>query len=203
MGPKTVSAVIRKWKKNAEKNRKCALEKLKHQEIWKNKQYLLGKESARDQRRQNILGRGARGLQELLRVSSTVWAHRPRCPTAQGCPVVSAGVVGQQGPIAGSGALNTTVPVQVLSKEVSIIVITPKVMGENTALPINRKLDLRFTLILSMVPPIRTRPSFPHSQSLSSGSFLKPLILINQRANRMKTKSQKTNQTDHMNHSLV
>ena len=34
---------------------------------------------------------------------------------------------------------------------------------------------------------IRTRPRFPHSQSLPSGSFHKPLILIHQRANRIKT----------------
>ena len=32
-----------------------------------------------------------------------------------------------------------------------------------------------------MALPIRTRPSFPHSQSLPSGSFHKPLILIHQR----------------------
>ena len=35
--------------------------------------------------------------------------------------------------------------------------------------------------------PIRTRPSFPHSQSLPSGSFHKPLILLHQWADRMKT----------------
>ena len=34
---------------------------------------------------------------------------------------------------------------------------------------------------------VRTRPSFPHSLSLPSGSFHKPLILIHQRADRMKT----------------
>ena len=33
-----------------------------------------------------------------------------------------------------------------------------------------------------MGPPIKTRPSFPLSQSLPSGSFHKPLILIHQRA---------------------
>ena len=33
-----------------------------------------------------------------------------------------------------------------------------------------------------MAPPITTRPSFPHSQSLWTGSFHKPLILIYQRA---------------------
>ena len=39
----------------------------------------------------------------------------------------------------------------------------------------------------SMAPPIRTRPSLTLSQSLPSGSFHKPLILISQRADRMKT----------------
>ena len=38
-----------------------------------------------------------------------------------------------------------------------------------------------------MAPPIRTRTSFPLSQSLPSGSFHKPLILLHQRADRMKT----------------
>jgi len=41
--------------------------------------------------------------------------------------------------------------------------------------------------ILSMAPPIRTRPSFPFSQSLPSGSFHKPFILLHQRAERLKT----------------
>ena len=35
--------------------------------------------------------------------------------------------------------------------------------------------------------PIRTRPNFPLSQSLPSGSFHKPLILFHQRADRLKT----------------
>ena len=50
----------------------------------------------------------------------------------------------------------------------------------------------------SLAWPIRTRPSFPLSQSLPSGSFHKPCILTHQRA-----QSQKTNQTGHMGHSLV
>ena len=41
--------------------------------------------------------------------------------------------------------------------------------------------------LLSRAPPIRTRLSFPLSQSLPSGSFHKLLIIIHQRANRMKT----------------
>ena len=38
-----------------------------------------------------------------------------------------------------------------------------------------------------MALPTRTRPSSPHSQSLPSGSFQKPLLLIRQRADRRKT----------------
>ena len=36
-------------------------------------------------------------------------------------------------------------------------------------------------------PPFRTRPRFSHSQSFPSVNFYKPLILIHQRADRMKT----------------
>ena len=50
----------------------------------------------------------------------------------------------------------------------------------------------------SMAPPISTRPSFPLSQSLPSGSFHKPLILLHQRTDEWKPQSQKTNQSDHM-----
>ena len=41
--------------------------------------------------------------------------------------------------------------------------------------------------LLRMALPTRASPSFPHSQSLPSGSLHKPLILIHQRADRMKT----------------
>ena len=57
--------------------------------------------------------------------------------------------------------------------------------------------------LLSMAPPIRTRPSFPLSQSLPSGRFHKPLILLHQRADRLKPQSQKTSRSNHMDHSLV
>ena len=40
--------------------------------------------------------------------------------------------------------------------------------------------------LLSMAPPIRTRPSFPLSQSLLSGSIHKPLSLFHQRVDRLK-----------------
>ena len=41
--------------------------------------------------------------------------------------------------------------------------------------------------LLRMAPPIRTRPSFPLSESPPSESFHKPLILLYQRADRPKT----------------
>ena len=41
--------------------------------------------------------------------------------------------------------------------------------------------------LMSMALPIRARPRFPHSQSLPSGSFHKPLILIHQRVDNMET----------------
>ena len=102
------------------------------------------------------------------------------------CPGVWGGGVGRQRPAAQS-ALNTTVPAQVLLKEVAITLITPTIVGlrpnnrEGTQpRPSNEKWIKN---LLSMAPPIRTRPSFPPSQSLPSGHFHKPLILIHQSEN--------------------
>ena len=50
-----------------------------------------------------------------------------------------------------------------------------------------------------MAPPIITRPTFPLSQSLPSGIFHKPLILLHQ---SWKPQSQEINQSDDMDHSL-
>ena len=47
--------------------------------------------------------------------------------------------------------------------------------------------------LLSMALPIRTRPSIPLSQSIPSGSFHKPLMLLHQRADRLKTTRKLTN----------
>jgi len=64
------------------------------------------------------------------------------------CPGIFGGGMGWQRHSVESGDLNTTVLAQVLSKEVSITFITPSIFwfqvkqkGENTVLPINRKLD--------------------------------------------------------------
>ena len=59
-----------------------------------------------------------------------------------------------------------------------------------TCLWMSRSLQLgalSATDLLSIAPPIRTRPSFPHNQPVPSGSFHKPLIFMFQRAVEMKT----------------
>ena len=78
-----------------------------------------------------------------------------------------------------------------LLKEVAIIFITSiivwpqvKQQGGNTALPINRKLDLKFT---KHGATHQNKTQFPLILSLPSGSFHKPLTLLHQRANRLKT----------------
>ena len=100
--------------------------------------------------------------------------------------------MGQQWPAAGLGALSVAMHAWDLLKEVAIILITSTIVWpqvnnkEGTQLqpsPENWIKDL-----LSMAPPIRTRPSFSLSQSLPSGSFHKPLILLHQGADRLKTK---------------
>ena len=56
--------------------------------------------------------------------------------------------------------------------------------------------------LLNLSPPIRTRPSFPQSQSLQEASIsLFSLSFSGQTEG--KPQSQKTNQTDHKDHSLV
>ena len=49
--------------------------------------------------------------------------------------------------------------------------------------------EIGFKIYWAMASPIRTRPRFPHSQSLPSGSFHKPLT-------EWKSQSQKIKQTD-------
>ena len=76
-------------------------------------------------------------------------------------------------------------------KEVAIIFITstivwPQVNNKERMQP-HPSTENWIKDLLSMAQSIRTRPSFPLSQSLPSGSFHKPLILIYQRADRMKT----------------
>ena len=85
----------------------------------------------------------------------------------------------------GSGALNTTVPAQDLLKEVTItFIITTIVWQQKTTIDYQQKIGLK---LLSMAPPIRTRPSLPHTQSLPSGRFYKLLSLSIRGQTEMKT----------------
>ena len=95
--------------------------------------------------------------------------------------------MGQQWPAAG---LSVAVHAQDLLKGIATFLITSTIVWSQ----VNRegtqpRLSTENWIkdLLSMVQPFITRPSFPHSQSLPSGSFHKPLFLIPQRADRLKT----------------
>ena len=93
-------------------------------------------------------------------------------------------------PAAGLGAV-VVVHAWDLLKEVAIIFITSTIVWSQ----VNNREGTQFHPspeswikdLLNMAPPIRTRHSFPLSQSLPSGSFHKSLSLIHQQADRMKT----------------
>ena len=100
--------------------------------------------------------------------------------------------MGQQWPAEGSGALSAAVCAWGLLKEVVIIFITSilvwsQVKQQGSGTQPHPSTESWIKDLLSMAPPIRTRSSFPLNQPISSGNFHKPLILIPQRADRMKT----------------
>ena len=85
------------------------------------------------------------------------------------------------------GALSAAVPAWGPLKEVPIIFIASTIVwpqvkqqGGNTAPPITKNW-------IKDLPPNRTKPSFPLSQSFPSGSFHKLLVLLHQRTHRLKT----------------
>ena len=106
--------------------------------------------------------------------------------------------MGQRWPAAGSGALTAAVPAWDLLKEEVIIFITSTIVWPQVQQKVGTRASPLSNIaamfnpenwikgILSMIWTIKTRPSFPLSQSLPSGSFHKPLIFILQRADRMK-----------------
>ena len=119
------------------------------------------------------------------------WPHRRLTQT---CPWVSRSLcrgVGCWWPAAGLGALSAAMLAWDCLKEVAIIFITSTIVwpqGNNReGTQSHLSTENWIKVLLSMVLPIRTRPSFPLSQSLLSGSFHKPLILLQKRADRMKT----------------
>ena len=98
--------------------------------------------------------------------------------------------MGWQWPGAVLEALSAAVHAWDLLKEVAIVFITstivwPQVNNREGTQP-HPSTENWIKDLLNMALPIRTRPSFPHSQSFPPGSFNKPFILIHQRADRMK-----------------
>ena len=88
-------------------------------------------------------------------------------------------------------ALSVAVYARDLLKEVTIIFINATIVwpqvNSSEGTQLHPATENWMTDLLSMARPIRTRPSSPLSQSLPSGSFHKPLILLYQRADRLKT----------------
>ena len=102
--------------------------------------------------------------------------HTGDCPElACGCLGVSGGGVGRWWPAAGLGALIVAVHARDLLREVTIIFITstivwPQVNGrEGTQLHPSTENWIKD--LLSMAPPIRTRPSIPLSLSHQKASI--------------------------------
>ena len=122
------------------------------------------------------------------------------------CPGVYKGGMGWQWPASESGALSVAMPPGNLLREVTIIFITSTIVWpqvnrrEGTQLHPSTENWIKY--LLSVAPPIRRRPSYPFSQSIPSGSFHKPLILLHQSADRLKTTVTES-QPDPMDHSLV
>ena len=94
-------------------------------------------------------------------------------------------------PAAGLGALSVAVHAWDLLKEVTIIFIASHIVwpqvNSREGTQLHPSTENCIQDLLSTAPPIRTRPSFPLSQSLPSGSFHKPFTLLHQRTDRLKT----------------
>ena len=112
-------------------------------------------------------------------------------PDLQECPGVSGRGVGQQWPAAQLGSLSVAMQAWDLLKEVAIIfttstIVWPQVKQQEGTQP-HPSTENRIKDLLNIAPANRTRPSFPHSQSLPLGSFHRSLTLLHQRADRLKT----------------
>ena len=123
------------------------------------------------------------------------------------CPGASGWGMGWLWPSAGLGALNEAVNAWGLLKEVTIIFITsttdwPQVKqpGGTQLCPLteNWTKDLPNT-----APPIRTRPSFPSVSLSHQETSISLLSFFIREQTDWKPQPQKTNQSDHMDHSLV
>ena len=128
--------------------------------------------------------------QRCLEGSTTRYAHqKPEAPQrlSQTCLWVSRSFWWRYGLVVACCRVRAA---RELLKEVTIIFITStrvwpqlKQQGGNSV----PSTENWIKDLLSMAPPIRTRSSFPFNHSLPLGSFHKPLILLHQRADRLKT----------------
>ena len=114
------------------------------------------------------------------------------CPRlACGCPGVSDVGMGWWWPAAGLGARTVAVHSWDPLREVTIIFITSTIVWPQVNSRVETQLhpstENWIKDLLSTALPIRTRPSIPLSQSVPSGSFHNLLILLQQRADRLKT----------------
>ena len=106
------------------------------------------------------------------------------------CLGVSGRGLGQLWPVAGLGALSVAMHAWDFLKEVTITFITSTIVwpqGNRKGTQPRPSTDNWIKDLLSMAPPIRTRPNSPVSLSQQEACFHKPLILLHQRADRMKT----------------
>ena len=99
--------------------------------------------------------------------------------------------MGRWWPAEGLGARAVAVHAWDLLREVTIIFITSTIVwpqvNSRKGTQLHPSTENWIKDLRSMALPIRTRPTFPHSQSLPLGSFHKLLILPHQLAERLKT----------------
>ena len=123
------------------------------------------------------------------------WPHKRLTRLASDCPGVPGRGVGQQWPAAGLGALSVAVHAWDLLKEVPLSLTIIFITSTTVCPQVSKREETQFHPLtenwikdlLSVAQSIRTRPSFLLSQSLPSGSFHKPLTILHQRAERLKT----------------
>ena len=88
------------------------------------------------------------------------------------------------------GALSVAVDAWDLLKEIIIIFITSSIVwpqvNDREGTQLQPSTENWIKDLLSKALPTRTRPNFPLSQSFPSGGFHKPLIILHQRADRLK-----------------
>ena len=113
--------------------------------------------------------------------------------------------MGQRWPAAGPGALSAAVHAWGLLKEVAIIFITSTIVWPQVnkwkGTQLHSSTENWIKDLLSMASSIRTRPSLPNSLPYQETSRILLSLSIRGQT-EWKPQPQKTNQTDHMDHSL-